>query len=106
MTSGLAYHIAKTAFPKAPKSDRNIQRLAAKWQKVRNLRNRVFHHERILHWQDIEAQHDEMLKLIGWINPELEQLTRMLDRFTEVHTSGLTPWRDKLLHNWPHQSPQ
>jgi hypothetical protein len=101
MTSGVAYHIAKTAFANAPKSERNVDALRPKWQKVRDLRNRVFHHERVLHWQNLETQHDKMLQLIGWMNPELEQLARMLDRFTQVRQDGLTPWLEKLRNNWP-----
>jgi hypothetical protein len=103
MTSGLAYYIAKTAFAQAPKPERGVPKLAAQWQQVRNLRNRVFHHERILHWHDLEAQHNEILQLIGWINPELEQLTRMLDRFTTVRTDGLSPWLERLQSNWPNE---
>lgn len=101
ITSGLAHHIAKTAFSNAPKSERNVDRLRPNWQKVRDLRNRVFHHERVLHWQDLDTQHDRMLQLIGWMNPELEQLARMLDRFKQVHQDGLTPWLNKLRNNWP-----
>lgn len=96
MTSGLAYYLAKTAFTNAPKTERDVLHLAARWQKVRDLRNRVFHHERILHWRDLEAQHLQILQLIGWINPELEALTRMLDRFSETRSLGLSPWREKL----------
>ena len=103
ITSGLAYYVAKTAFGNAPKSERDVAKLRARWQKVRDLRNRVFHHERVLHWQDLETQHDRMLQLIGWMNPELEQLARMLDRFTQVRGDGLTPWLDKLRCNWPDQ---
>lgn len=96
MTSGLAYHLAKTTFTHAPKAERNVPLLAARWQKVRDLRNRVFHHERILHWRDLEAQHLQILQLIGWLNPELEALTRMLDRFSETRSLGLAPWMEKL----------
>lgn len=96
MTSGLAYYLAKTAFTHAPKAERDVAQLAARWQKVRDLRNRVFHHERILHWRDLEIQHDQILRLIGWINPELEALTRMLDQFTDTRAAGITPWREKL----------
>ena len=101
MTSGLAYYIAKNSFSQAPRSERDVAKLRAGWQKVRDLRNRVFHHERVLHWQDLDTQHDKMLQLIGWMNPELEQLARMLDRFTQVRQDGLTPWLDKLRNNWP-----
>lgn len=101
MTSGLAYYIARDAFRQAPRRERDLAKLRAGWQKVRDLRNRVFHHERVLHWQDLDTQHDKMLQLIGWMNPELEQLARMLDRFTQVRQDGLTPWLDKLRNNWP-----
>ena len=61
----------------------NSERLAAyrrdgaddKTTLARDLRNRVFHHERILHWQD---------------------LTRMLDQFSQTRTAGIRPWREKL----------
>jgi hypothetical protein len=101
MTSGLAYYIARDAFRQAPRRERDLAKLRAGWQKVRDLRNRVFHHERVLHWQDLDTQHDKMLQLIGWMNPELEQLARMLDRFTQVRQDGLTPWLNKLRINWP-----
>lgn len=104
MTSGLAYHIARNAFAQAPRAERDIAKLTTKWQTVRDLRNRVFHHERVLHWQDLDEKHTEMLKLIGWMNPELEQLARILDRFTQVRTEGLTPWLEKLSNNWPAQN--
>jgi len=80
-------------------AERNVLHLAARWQKIRDLRNRVFHHERILHWRDLEAQHWQILQLIGWINPELEALTRMLDRFSETRSRGLAPWREKISHH-------
>ena len=101
MTSGLAYYIARTAFTQAPRSQRDVAKLSVRWQKVRDLRNRVFHHERVLHWHDLDTQHDKMLQLIGWMNPELEQLARMLDRFTEVRQKGLIPWLEKLHNRWP-----
>jgi len=101
MTSGVAHHIAKNAFSHAPKSERDVANLRANWQKVRDLRNRVFHHERVLHWQDLDTQHDKILQLIGWMNPDLEQLSRMIDRFSQVRQGGLTPWLGELRKNWP-----
>jgi hypothetical protein len=101
MTSGLAYHIAKTSFAHAPKSERDIPDLSAKWQKVRDLRNRVFHHERTLHWQDLNDQHDNMLQLVGWMNPEMEEMARILDRFSQIRGDGLDPWLEKIQTHWP-----
>ncbi|MEI7910066.1 MAG: hypothetical protein WCK77_10555 [Verrucomicrobiota bacterium] len=28
-----------------------------RWKRIRDLRNRVFHHERIIHWTDLPSQH-------------------------------------------------
>ncbi len=100
MTSGLTYYLVKAAFAQAPKAQRDADKLSGQWQKVRELRNRVFHHERILHWRDLELQHDNLLQLIRWMNPELVQLAQMLDRFTDVRTRGLRPWRQKLIDGW------
>lgn len=100
-TTGLAYYLAKAAFGQAPKAQRDADKLSAQWQKVRNLRNRVFHHERILHWRDLQDQHNNLLQLIEWMNPELAQLAKMLDRFTDVRATGLQPWRQKLIDGWP-----
>lgn len=100
-TTGLAYYLAKAAFGQAPKAQRDADKLSAQWQKVRDLRNRVFHHERILHWRDLQDQHNNLIQLIEWMNPELAQLAKMLDRFTDVRATGLQPWRQKLIDGWP-----
>ena len=68
---------------------------------LRELRNRVFHHERILHWKDLDVRHAAMLETIGWISPELEELTLKLDRFTATRNAGTQPWMDKLTRHWP-----
>lgn len=104
ISSGLAYYLIKSCFPHAPKSERNIHKLSASWQKVRILRNRVFHHERILHWRDLDKQHTSILHLIGWMNPELKQLTQALNRFAKIQSEGLTPWRHLLCNNWPNNA--
>jgi hypothetical protein len=101
MTSGLAYHIAKTAFSHAPKSERNVRSLASRLQRIRDFRNRVFHHERILHWKDLDAQHEQILDVIGWISPELCEMANALDRFISVRSLGLGPYIEKLQCYWP-----
>jgi hypothetical protein len=105
-TTGLAYYLAKTAFAHAPKVQRDADKLSRQWQKVRDLRNRVFHHERIIHWRDLQTQHNDLLELIEWMNPELAQLTQMLDRFTDVRSTGLRPWHQKLTDGWPANTPE
>jgi hypothetical protein len=65
------------------------------------LRNRVFHHERIIHWTDLDAQHAALLEVIQWASPELQQMAVVLDRYTAIRRQGLNPWLEKLRRHWP-----
>jgi len=99
--TGLGYSLARKVFPHAPKAERDLLKLIARWKKIRDLRNRVFHHERILHWKDLDRQHYAILEVIGWISPELHELSVALDRYTQIRSQGLNPWVDKIRHHWP-----
>ena len=99
--SGLGHTIAGTVFPHAPRSDRNQRKLDARWKRIRDLRNRVFHHERIIHWTDLDAQHAALLEVIHWASPELHQMAVVLDRYTALRRQGLNPWLETLRHHWP-----
>ncbi|MEX2607943.1 MAG: hypothetical protein WD708_11410 [Kiritimatiellia bacterium] len=48
--TGIGFHLVKTAFPHLERSKRDLVSVKAGWEDVRQLRNRVFHHERIIHW--------------------------------------------------------
>ncbi len=99
--TGIGSYLAKTAFPHAPKPAQFQATLDKRRQDIRDLRNRVFHHERILHWTDLEAQHLAILEIIGWMSPELYDLTNSLDRFVQIRQDGLSPWVVKLRNHWP-----
>jgi hypothetical protein len=88
-------------FHSAPKSQRDIRSLNRRLTLLRELRNRVFHHERIIHWMDLDARHAAMLETIGWISPELRQMALALDRFSTIRQQGLNPWIEKIQHHWP-----
>lgn len=96
-----AVHLADTTFHQAPKSQRDIRTLNRRLTRLRELRNRVFHHERIIHWRDLDEQHASILQVIGWIAPELRELAEALDRYTEIRAQGLHPWIAKLRQHWP-----
>ncbi len=83
----------KGVFPYLPKSLHNRKDRKNDLEHIRNLRNRVFHHERLLHWRDLDDQHALLLQLIGWLNPTLHELAIKLDRFTLIRQAGLAPWR-------------
>lgn len=72
-----------------------------RYQMIRDLRNRVFHHEPI--WRGAVAPaarhrplvqaHREVLEGLGWISPEALRTLVEIDRFPPVHGAGLAPFR-------------
>ena len=93
------------AIPTAPKSHRNIRSLNQRFNQLRELRNRVFHHERIIHWADLDARHAAILETIGWISSELQELAIVLDRFSTIRKARIQPWLKKIRHHWPETAP-
>ena len=67
--------------------------------RIRDLRNRIFHHERVIHWKDLGDKHALMLEVIRWSSTDLHKLAQTLDRFTEIHSAGIEPWKAKLQHH-------
>jgi hypothetical protein len=94
--TGVGFYLAKHAFTHAPGSERDMVKLDRRWEEIRNLRNRVFHHERIVHFGDLDEQHARLHELIGWISPDLRALAASLDRFASARSEGLAPWLNKL----------
>jgi len=97
----LGHILAGKVFVQAPRSERDMKKLDIRWQNIRDLRNRIFHHERIIHWKDLDAKHADICCVIGWISPELHEMARALDRFTTLRHDGLDPWIEKIRHHWP-----
>lgn len=100
--TGIGAHLARSAFPHAPATEQYQDRLDRRWLDIRDLRNRIFHHERILHWRDLDARHAAILEIIAWMSPELHGLATSLDRFPATRSAGLAPWTEKLGLHWPH----
>ncbi len=90
----------KGVFPYLPKSMHNRKKIKGKLDKIRLLRNRVFHHERIIHWKDLNEQHRLIMDTIGTINPELLHLAEHGERFNQTQKEGLTPWLKHLDEHW------
>jgi hypothetical protein len=94
--TGIGSHLSKTAFPHAPFAERYQSNLDKRWLEIRDLRNRVFHHERILHWKDLDDRHQATLEIIAWMSPELHHLARNFDRFLLIRKNGPGPWIEML----------
>ena len=96
-------NLLEPVFPHCPKKQRTRRSAYAHLDNIRRLRNRVFHHEPIWHWQELESQHALILETIGWISPAMLELTRLLDRFPSVCNDGTEPYGtelDYVAQNW------
>lgn len=91
----------RQVFPGLAKSLHNRKGIKSRLEIIRQLRNRVSHHERVIHWKDLPAQHAHIIETIGWISPELSEMALKLDRFLETHKAGIDPWIAKLRNHWP-----
>ena len=89
------------SFRQMLKSERTRKKLSARFNRIRKLRNRIFHHGRIVHWKNLPQQHLEIIESIGWISPELRDMAEALDTFHEIYKDGLNPWIDKIRSHWP-----
>lgn len=74
--------------PSSPRSMRSRKQLSPLLNRIRHLRNRVFHHEPIWHWGDLPQQHEHAWNLIGWFSPALRSTLEANDRFPAVYAAG------------------
>lgn len=88
--------MARLAFPGIPHSEHRRRNLTKRFNKMLALRNRIFHHEPIWHWGDLEKQHAELLEAMDWINPVLRRVVEDSDRFLAVYRDGLDPHYERL----------
>ena len=83
-------------FPEMPRFQRSYKNISTRLERIRRLRNRVFHHEPIWHWRDLSQQHSDILETIGWISPEMMRFIEMLDRFPEVYSEGTRKYEQEI----------
>lgn len=79
------HKLLKDVFPDMPKHLRKRKTISKRLNKIRHLRNRVFHHEPIWYWQDLAQQHEAIVETIAWINPAMAILLENIDRFPTVY---------------------
>lgn len=73
-----------------PKRKRQRRALSSSVNRLRQLRNRVFHHEPIWHWKDLPRRHTDAIELLQWFNPEAARVLQHTDRFNEIYQQGPT----------------
>ena len=89
--------LLENVFPYIPAKIRQRNYISQRLNPIRHLRNRVFHHEPIWHWDNLEQYHQETLKVIGWINPDMLSVIETIDRFLDVYAKGPEKYRAELL---------
>ncbi len=94
-------YILKNVFCNCPAKTRTVNDLHPILGKLLLLRNRISHHERIIHWKDLPSQHDYLLKITNWINPNSYVMIEKFDRFNDVYSNGIDPWKAKIREHWP-----
>jgi hypothetical protein len=80
--------LAQEIAPYAPKASRQRKILSARLNRIRLLRNRIFHYEPIWHWKDLADQHLAILEVLDWMNPSVTSLLNTMNRFPAALSSG------------------
>lgn len=80
--------VLSKVFSDAPKSRRTRDSIRAMLDRIRILRNRVFHHEPIWNQQDIFQTRNDILEIIAWLDTALFWLIKKEDRFEFVYRDG------------------
>ncbi|MBD2135237.1 MULTISPECIES: Abi family protein [unclassified Sphaerospermopsis] len=80
----------KSIFPYAKNNERTCSTVVPLLTGIKDLRNRVFHHEPIWNYDNLKQRYDNIYKVINWIDPNLEIWLRQdskIDRFPEIYQS-------------------
>lgn len=93
-------YIIKNCFKAVPKKQRNIANLQVIFDKMRILRNRVSHYERLIHWKDLKSQHDQLLNCINWLSASAFDMALKIDDFDSVYNAGTKPFEKIIQKNW------
>ena len=84
-------YIIKHCFRNASKAERSAVSLWNNLEKIRLLRNRVFHYERLIHWKDLKARHEKLLEFTKLLAPKSYEILSKTDGFDAIHSAGTTP---------------
>lgn len=80
--------LLKRTFPHVPRRLRQRNTIYANYNHIRELRNRVFHHESIWNRSTLEKDYQSIIQAIGWISPEMQTALAVVDRFEEFFQNG------------------
>lgn len=90
----LFHHAPLAQIPRRHRHRKGLSRAA---NRLRQLRNRVFHHEPIWHWRDLPQRHQHAKALLQWLNPSADAMLASLDHFPLIHRQGWAPMQELSL---------
>lgn len=93
-------NIIKNCLKGCPKKLRTYTNINLQFENLRQLRNRVAHHERVIHWNTLKDLHNQLLECIKWINSETYELTKKIDTFDKVYKDGEGKYQNLVNNNW------
>ena len=86
--------LLKQVFLNIPKSLRRRDHISRRLNKIRNLRNRIFHYEPIWYWQDLREQHQIIIDMINWLQPAMCDYVKLQDDFEVIYNDGWFQYQD------------
>lgn len=78
----------KNAFIQIPRSMRQRQKIHQRYNSIRELRNRVMHHEPLYDDPILGQRHGEVYQALHWLNPRMVDVVEWYDRFDDVYRHG------------------
>lgn len=79
-----------------PTAQRARKALSVRLNRIRRLRNRVFHHEPVYLLPDLPRLHGENVETVGWSSPAAEGLLHLADWFPEGYGGGPETYRERF----------
>lgn len=80
--------LIKSAFPYLPKGQRTRHFLSRELNRIKFLRNRIFHYEPIWHWKDLQQQHDNIAYLTRCLSPVAAQYLQTMGDFKKMYAKS------------------
>lgn len=87
----------RLVFPQMPRTLRTRKHVWDRIDRIRRLRNRVFHYEPIWMKRDLDDEVSAIHDLLAMISPSLEAVVALSERFTRILDDGSQETRVKLI---------
>lgn len=88
--------LLKEVFPDMPRWVRKRKTISERFNKIRRLRNRIFHYEPIWYWKDLPEQYEQLVEALGWMSPAMMETLKMTSRFPITYQQGIPYYVSKL----------